>query len=116
MTDQSTYRDLYERERAALQEHGLARYLTIAAELLREEAARAAEQYPAPPRVSETVMRSVLADAAIWADPASGSASQEYWRGMRDTLRVLLGITTERPTVTGPGTDVAAYLLLQSKD
>lgn len=65
--------------------------------------------------VEISTMRSALADATCWADPKMGSERHEYWRGMRDTLRVMLGITTVQPTETGPDTDVAAFLLLQGR-
>lgn len=65
-----------------------------------------------PATVSAAQMEHALRVAEGWAEDGYTQSSRDYWRGMRDTLRVLLGRTTERPTVTGPGADVAADTLL----
>lgn len=53
-----------------------------------------------------------LEEAETWAKHGYSPESRAYWEGMRDTLRVLMGLTTEAPTGTGPGTDVAAFVIL----
>ena len=65
-----------------------------------------------PSTVTPAQMRHALEVAEGWAEHGYSQSSRDYWTGMRDTLRVLLGHTTERPRVTGPGTDVAADILL----
>lgn len=50
--------------------------------------------------------------AKAWAECGYTPESRAYWSGMRDTLAVVLGITTEAPHVTGPDSDVAAITLL----
>lgn len=62
---------------------------------------------------SETRLRRVLAEAETWSEGGYTETSRTYWQGMRDTLRAILGITTEIPSVTGPGADIAALLLLE---
>lgn len=62
--------------------------------------------------VSRAQMESALRTAEGWAEDGYTEEGRAYWCGMRDTLRVILGITTERPISTGPGTDVAADTLL----
>lgn len=62
--------------------------------------------------VTEAKAQAALDLAEGWAQYGYTVESRAYWSGMRDTLRVLLGITTERPTASGPGTDVAALTLL----
>lgn len=63
--------------------------------------------------ITEETMRSALADATIWANPENGSPRAEYWQGMRDTLQVMLGLTVEPPSRSGPDADAAAILLLR---
>lgn len=63
--------------------------------------------------VSKAQMQAALDTAEGWAEHGYSPESKQYWTGMRDTLRVLLGVTTERPMSTGPGTDVAADTLLR---
>lgn len=62
--------------------------------------------------VSRVAMVEALAEAAGWAEHGYSVESRHYWRGIRDTLLVVLGVTTVIPTVTGPDTDVAALTLL----
>jgi len=58
-----------------------------------------------------------LHEAEGWADYGNSGESRAYWQGMRDTLRVVLGITQDAShvTVTGPGADVAALVILGHK-
>jgi len=63
--------------------------------------------------VTRNALASAWAEANGWAEHGYTEVSRSYWRGMRDTLGVLLGYTTERPTVTGPGADIAADVLLR---
>lgn len=58
-------------------------------------------------------MRSALVDAEALADHGHSERSRAYHEGIRDTLRVLLGVVTEAPTVTGPETNIAALYLLR---
>ena len=53
--------------------------------------------------------------ASGWTVHGYSPESQAYWQGMRDTLRVILGITTEPPRHTGEGADVAADELLRKR-
>ena len=62
--------------------------------------------------VSEAAAREALDTAETWAQHGYSDGSKEYWRGTRDTLRVLLGITTVKRVATGPGCDAAADALL----
>lgn len=62
--------------------------------------------------MNEAALREALADADGWAENSSTETGRAYYAGMRDTLRVVLGITTERPRITGPDSDVAADLII----
>jgi hypothetical protein len=62
--------------------------------------------------VTEAKAWQALDLAEGWATYGYTRESRAYWTGMRDTLRVLLGVTTEAPRESGPGTDVAAMTLL----
>lgn len=62
--------------------------------------------------VSEAALRNALEVAEGWAEHGYTPKGRAYWTGMRDTLRVVLGMTNVPPTVTGPGTDVAADTIL----
>jgi hypothetical protein len=62
--------------------------------------------------IPEAKVREALDLAEGWARYGYTVESRAYWRGMRDTLRVLLGVTTEAPRLTGAGTDQAASTLL----
>lgn len=53
-----------------------------------------------------------LETATVWAEYGYTNDSRNYWRGIRDTLRVVLGHTRMRPRRTGPGCDNAADVLL----
>lgn len=59
-----------------------------------------------------TALQRAYEDAAAWAEYGYTQSSRDYWRGMRDTLAVLLGHTTVRPGTTGEGTDAAATTML----
>jgi hypothetical protein len=56
-------------------------------------------------------LRRSLAEAEEWAEGGYSVESRAYWTGMRDTLRVLLGITTKPPTCSVD--DPAALTLLR---
>lgn len=62
--------------------------------------------------VSPERLQSALADAELWAEHGYSQRSRDYWTAMRDTLRVMLGKTTEAPTMTGPEADIAALTIL----
>lgn len=62
--------------------------------------------------VSEDALRAALERAEAWSEDGYTETSKAYWSGIRDTLRVVLGITTEAPTSTGPDCDVAALEIL----
>lgn len=64
--------------------------------------------------VTEHKAQQALDLAEGWAQYGYTVESRAYWRGMRDTLRVLLGVTTEAPRESGPGADVAAMTLLSN--
>jgi hypothetical protein len=51
--------------------------------------------------------------AAGWARNGNTTLSRSYWSGMRDTLAVLLGITTSVPSVTSD--DAAADTLFSHR-
>ena len=51
-----------------------------------------------------------LADAEFWAENGRTEGSRMYWKGMRDTLRVITGKTIVPPTVSRD--DPAALVLL----
>jgi hypothetical protein len=53
-----------------------------------------------------------LAEAEAWTRDGYSAESRAYWQGMRDTLRVVLGITTEPPTCSTD--DPAALTLLRA--
>jgi hypothetical protein len=55
--------------------------------------------------------RAALDEAEAWAEDGYTAESRAYWEGMRDTLRVLLGITTQFPAVSTD--DAAATTLLR---
>lgn len=65
--------------------------------------------------VTRTQAEAAYAEAKAWAEVGYTPESKAYWQGMRDTLAVILGITTKPPTVTGPGADIAADLLLRKR-
>lgn len=54
-----------------------------------------------------------LEEAEAWATGGYSPESRAYWEGIRDTLRVVLGITKEKPRVTGRYSDVAALVLMK---
>lgn len=62
--------------------------------------------------IDRTALTDALDTSEGWSEHGYTETSKAYWTGMRDTLRVVLGITTEVPTVTGPGTDTAALMIL----
>lgn len=51
-----------------------------------------------------------LGTAEGWSEHGYTDGSKSYWTGMRDTIRVVLGITTEVPT--GSASDAAAFTIL----
>jgi len=56
--------------------------------------------------------RAALEEAEVWADGGYSAESRAYWTGMRDTLRVVLGITTRQPPLSID--DAAATTLLRN--
>jgi hypothetical protein len=52
-----------------------------------------------------------LRTAETWAEGGYTAESRAYWRGMRDTLRVLRGVTKRSPRNSGD--DAAATTLLR---
>lgn len=60
--------------------------------------------------VTEEQLRRSLEQAEIWADNGYSETSRSYWQGMRDTLRVILGVTTKMPGCSVD--DAAATTLL----
>lgn len=70
---------------------------------------------PAIVPVSTEAMHETLERATFWAEHGYTDRSKAYWSGIRDTLQVMLGITTERPGATGPDCDVAAEELLSAE-
>ena len=61
---------------------------------------------------SRTALETALQEAEGWAEDGYSDTSCAYWAGMRDTLKVLLGYTTEVPTATGTSVDAAAISIL----
>lgn len=59
--------------------------------------------------VSQEQLRHGLEYSTFWAAEGSANA-RPYWDGVRDTLRVVLGITTEVPGVSVD--DAAAFMIL----
>jgi hypothetical protein len=55
--------------------------------------------------------RAALDEAEAWAEGGYTTESRAYWEGMRDTLRVVVGITTQFPAVSVD--DAAATTLLR---
>lgn len=63
--------------------------------------------------MNEAVLREALSTAEGWAKGGYSDGSKDYWAGMRDTLRIVLGITTEVPAATPDGhVDAAAITIL----
>lgn len=62
--------------------------------------------------IERAALTEALETADNWSEFGSSEVGRATWSGIRDTLRVVLGITTERPRVTGPGTDIAADTIL----
>lgn len=63
-----------------------------------------------PPAVDSRALTESLGTAEGWAEHGYTEHGQAYWSGMRDTLRVVLGITTVAPTSSQA--DTAAYTIL----
>jgi hypothetical protein len=55
--------------------------------------------------------RAALKEAEAWSEGGYSEESRAYWQGMRDTLRVLLGVTTQFPVLSTH--DAAATTLLR---
>jgi hypothetical protein len=60
--------------------------------------------------VGTAALTEALETAEGWAEHGYTEGSKSYWTGMRDTIRVVLGITTEAPT--GSATDPAAFTII----
>lgn len=60
--------------------------------------------------LTQEQLRRGLEQAEIWSDGGYSESSRSYWQGMRDTLRVILGVTTQVPGVSVD--DAAAFTLL----
>ena len=52
-----------------------------------------------------------LAEAEVWAEAGYTAESRAYWAGMRDTLRVVLGVTASAPTLSTA--DAAATVMFR---
>lgn len=60
-----------------------------------------------------TALHEALEEATGWSEHGYSPDSKAYWTGMRDTLRVVLGITTEKPRDTTA--DPAAFSILSAQ-
>jgi len=56
-------------------------------------------------------LQEALDQAELWSVHGYSAASRAYWQGMRDTLRVVLGVTTDPPMMTAD--DAAACTILR---
>lgn len=65
--------------------------------------------------VSQSTLEHAYEEASAWAEDGYSEKSRAYWSGMRDTLAVILGKTTAMPSETGPGSDVAAVVMLSQE-
>lgn len=69
-----------------------------------------------PEAITRAAMAEALHEATVWSEHGYTDKSRYYWRGMRDTLRVVLGITTTTPSCTGLDSDSAAFSLLGAQE
>jgi hypothetical protein len=66
-----------------------------------------------PARLDRDALTASYREAVSWAEHGYSATSRSYWQGMRDTLAVILGITTAPPTVSCD--DAAATVLLRRR-